>query len=138
MKDSLYQNLRERRCSGGNTALMNRYKRRLTNSAYSDNSVMSQLTIEKTLEGHAGCINTLDWSSSGEFLLSGSDDTRLNIYNAYNNFSLQCSIQSGHSANIFSAYFMPNTSDRIIISGAGDSEIKFDDWLSLRITPMNF
>lgn len=30
------------------------------NSAYSDNSVMSQLTIEKTLEGHAGCINTLE------------------------------------------------------------------------------
>lgn len=30
MKDSLYQNLRERRCSGGNTALMNRYKRRLS------------------------------------------------------------------------------------------------------------
>ena len=33
----------------------------------------------------------------------------------------------GHSANIFSAKFMPQTSDNIIISGAGDSEIRVFD-----------
>lgn len=41
--------------------------------------------------------------------------------------SLTYILYAGHSANIFSAYFMPNTSDRIIISGAGDSEVRIFD-----------
>lgn len=33
----------------------------------------------------------------------------------------------GHRANIFTAKFMPHTSDNIIVSGAGDSEIRIFD-----------
>ncbi|CAO3674315.1 unnamed protein product [Rhizopus stolonifer] len=37
------------------------------------------------------------------------------------------SSRAGHAANIFSAYFMPNTSDHIIISAAGDSQVRIFD-----------
>lgn len=32
----------------------------IVTSTYSDNSVISQLTLEKSLEGHTGCVNTLE------------------------------------------------------------------------------
>lgn len=83
------------------------------------------------------------WSLGGDKLLSGSDDTKLNIYLPFENYKLSHSISTGkmsthtniyslinlvgHRANIFSAKFMPQTSDNIIISGAGDSEIRIFD-----------
>lgn len=33
------------------------------------------------------------------------------------------SIETGHSANIFCTKFVPETSDELIVSGAGDAEV---------------
>ncbi|KAI9486355.1 MAG: WD40-repeat-containing domain protein [Benjaminiella poitrasii] len=85
------------------------------------------MALAKELPGHTGCINTLYWSKDGDKLLTGSDDTKLNIYLAYKDYKLEHSINTGHTANIFTAKFMPNTSDTIVISGAGDSEIRIFD-----------
>ncbi|KAI8640122.1 WD40-repeat-containing domain protein [Parasitella parasitica] len=93
----------------------------------SDQYIMSHMTLERELPGHTGCVNTLEWSSAGDKLLTGSDDTKLNIYLPFENYEIAATIDTGHRANIFSAKFMPQTSDNIIISGAGDSEIRIFD-----------
>ncbi|KAI8348017.1 WD40-repeat-containing domain protein [Choanephora cucurbitarum] len=94
------------------------------------------MTLEKELAGHSGCINTLDWSALGDLLLTGSDDTQLNIYSSYDNYKMLHTIDTGHTANIFTAKFMPQTSNRIILSGAGDAELRIFDVTNPR-TPLN-
>ncbi|KAK4518241.1 Transcription initiation factor TFIID subunit 9 [Mucor velutinosus] len=119
MSLGIQRHLRQRR-QYGSTRLFDK-------QIYADQYIMSNLTLERELPGHTGCVNTLDWSSAGDKLLTGSDDTKLNVYLTFENYELQTTIDTGHRANIFTAKFMPQTSDNIIVSGAGDSEIRIFD-----------
>lgn len=65
-------------------------------------------------------------------LASGSDDTYLNIwdYNPANlakPFTLNTSVSTGHTNNIFSVKFMPHSGDRTVVTCAGDSEVRVFD-----------
>ncbi|XP_030455167.1 protein ALTERED SEED GERMINATION 2 isoform X1 [Syzygium oleosum] len=86
-------------------------------------SLVQRLSHEKALEGHQGCVNAIAWNSSGSLLISGSDDTRINIW-SYSGRKLLHSIDTGHSANIFCTKFVPETSDELVVSGAGDAEVR--------------
>ncbi|GMY06996.1 protein ALTERED SEED GERMINATION 2 isoform X1 [Fagus crenata] len=86
-------------------------------------SLIRRLSLEKVMEGHQGCVNAVAWNSNGSLLISGSDDTRLNIW-SYNSRTLLHSIETGHSANIFCTKFVPETSDELVVSGAGDAEVR--------------
>ncbi|VFQ79017.1 unnamed protein product [Cuscuta campestris] len=86
-------------------------------------SMVRKLSLERELEGHQGCVNTIAWNSRGSLLISGSDDTRMNIWNYFNRKLLH-SIETGHSANIFCTKFVPETSDELVVSGAGDAEVR--------------
>ncbi|KAK4802642.1 hypothetical protein SAY86_000845 [Trapa natans] len=86
-------------------------------------SLVQRLSHEKELEGHTGCVNTISWNSRGSLLISGSDDTHINIW-SYSARKLLHSIDSGHSANIFCTKFVPETSDEQVVSGAGDAEVR--------------
>lgn len=72
------------------------------------------------------------WSKSGRLLASGSDDTHLNIW-SYNSdsstkqFALNTSVSTGHSQNIFSVKFMPQSNDRTVVTAAGDSQVRVFD-----------
>ncbi|KAI1613454.1 hypothetical protein EDD37DRAFT_218135 [Exophiala viscosa] len=99
---------------------------------YGDKTWVEDLDIVNELGAHTGCVNALSWSTSGNFLASGSDDTHLNIweYNPaglYNTFSLNTSVSTGHHANIFSVKFMPHSGDRKVVTCAGDSEVRVFD-----------
>ncbi|XP_063161604.1 DDB1- and CUL4-associated factor 6 isoform X2 [Candoia aspera] len=83
---------------------------------------IQRLKLEATLNVHDGCVNTICWNDTGEYILSGSDDTNLVITNPYSRKVLT-TIRSGHRANIFSAKFLPCTSDKQIISCSGDGVI---------------
>uniref|UniRef100_A0A672GQY8 Ddb1 and cul4 associated factor 6 n=1 Tax=Salarias fasciatus TaxID=181472 RepID=A0A672GQY8_SALFA len=83
---------------------------------------VQRLKLEATLNVHDGCVNTISWNDTGEYILSGSDDTFLVITNPYNK-KVKKSIRSGHRANIFSAKFMPHTNDQEIVSCSGDGII---------------
>ncbi|XP_037542451.1 DDB1- and CUL4-associated factor 6 [Nematolebias whitei] len=83
---------------------------------------VQRLKLEATLNVHDGCVNTISWNETGEYILSGSDDTFLVITNPYNK-KVKKSIRSGHRANIFSAKFMPHTNNQEIISCSGDGII---------------
>uniref|UniRef100_A0A2P2M8B7 WD and tetratricopeptide repeats protein 1 isoform X3 n=1 Tax=Rhizophora mucronata TaxID=61149 RepID=A0A2P2M8B7_RHIMU len=86
-------------------------------------SLIQRLSQEKELEGHQGCVNAISWNSKGSLLVSGSDDTRMNIW-SYTGQKLLHSIDTGHSANIFCTKFVPETSDELVVSGAGDAEVR--------------
>ncbi|XP_020400929.1 DDB1- and CUL4-associated factor 8 isoform X2 [Zea mays] len=86
-------------------------------------SLVQKLALEKEMEGHVGCVNAIAWNSSGSLLVSGSDDTRINLWN-YNNRELVHDIDTGHSANIFCTKFVPETCDEVVVSGAGDAEVR--------------
>ncbi|XP_051998331.1 DDB1- and CUL4-associated factor 6 isoform X4 [Xyrauchen texanus] len=83
---------------------------------------VQRLKLEATLNVHDGCVNTISWNDTGEYILSGSDDTNLVITNPYNR-KIKTTIRSGHRANIFSAKFMPHTNDQQIVSCSGDGII---------------
>ncbi|XP_063353583.1 DDB1- and CUL4-associated factor 6 isoform X2 [Pelmatolapia mariae] len=85
---------------------------------------VQRLKLEATLNVHDGCVNTISWNDTGEYILSGSDDTFLVITNPYNK-KVKKSIRSGHRANIFSAKFMPHTNDQEIVSCSGDGIIYY-------------
>ncbi|XP_058516583.1 DDB1- and CUL4-associated factor 6 isoform X5 [Ochotona princeps] len=44
---------------------------------------IQRLKLEATLNVHDGCVNTICWNDTGEYILSGSDDTKLVISNPY-------------------------------------------------------
>ncbi|CAN0838831.1 Protein ALTERED SEED GERMINATION 2 [Linum grandiflorum] len=86
-------------------------------------SLIRRLSQETEMEGHQGCVNAISWNSNGSLLISGSDDTRMNIW-SYAGRKLLHSIDTGHSANIFCTKFVPETSDELVVSGAGDAEVR--------------
>lgn len=72
------------------------------------------------------------WSKSGLLLASGSDDRNLNIHafqpeSSTSSFNFATSIVTGHTANIFSVKFMPHSNDRVLVSAAGDAEVRIFD-----------
>ncbi|ONK75623.1 uncharacterized protein A4U43_C03F18830 [Asparagus officinalis] len=86
-------------------------------------SLVQRLALEKEMKGHEGCVNTIAWNSKGTLLISGSDDMRINIW-SYSDRKLIHSIDTGHSSNIFCTKFVPETCDELVVSGAGDAEVR--------------
>ncbi len=77
-----------------------------------------------TLDSHRGCVNSVVWNESGSLLVSGSDDHRLVVTNPFSKKVL-ADVETAHRANIFSAKFLPATSDAKIVSCAGDGTLLF-------------
>ncbi|KAL8942590.1 MAG: hypothetical protein Q9216_001572 [Gyalolechia sp. 2 TL-2023] len=99
---------------------------------YGDRASVQDLDIVNELGGHSGCVNALSWSSSGRLLASGSDDQHLNIHcyqpeSSTAQFSLNTTVSTGHSANIFSVKFMPHSGDKTVVTCAGDAEVRVFD-----------
>ncbi|XP_066520867.1 DDB1- and CUL4-associated factor 6-like isoform X2 [Hoplias malabaricus] len=87
---------------------------------------VQRLKLEAALNVHDGCVNTICWNDTGEYLLSGSDDTKLVITSPYSR-KVFCSVHSQHRANIYSAKFMPESGDHWIVSSAGDGDIHYSN-----------
>ncbi|XP_067639974.1 DDB1- and CUL4-associated factor 6-like isoform X2 [Eurosta solidaginis] len=71
------------------------------------------------LHVHSGCVNTVCWNNTGEYLLSGSDDQCIAITNPHNQEVL-LKYKTAHRANIFSARFMPRSNGHSLVSCSGD------------------
>uniref|UniRef100_A0A7N0UM05 WD and tetratricopeptide repeats protein 1 n=1 Tax=Kalanchoe fedtschenkoi TaxID=63787 RepID=A0A7N0UM05_KALFE len=93
-------------------------------------SLIRRLSLESELEGHQGCVNAISWNTKGTLLISGSDDTRINIW-SYTSRDLVQTIETGHTANIFCTKFLPETSDELVVSGAADAEVRLFNLSSL-------
>ena len=64
-------------------------------------SLVERLGLECELEGHAGCVNCLEWNREGSILASGSDDLQIILWDPFRHKKM-CSIDTGHQGNIFS------------------------------------
>lgn len=85
-------------------------------------SCMTELT------GHTGCVNALGWSSDDQFIVSGSDDKCINLYNALGKDRTPRSrFFTGHQSNIFQSKFMPNQNNRKIVSCARDGAVRLTE-----------
>ena len=91
-----------------------------------------RLRVELTLEGHEGCVNRVSWSDEGTWLVSGSDDRKLIIWNhVWNPTSDESSarlrpiakINTPHRSNIFGAKFLPCTGNTKLVSCAMDHAV---------------
>lgn len=87
---------------------------------------MKRLEQDGILKGHEGCVNCLDWSSSGRILASGSDDFQLCLWDPFRKKRLQ-SINTKHYGNIFSVKFLPKHNDTFIATAAADKSIMLFD-----------
>ncbi|KAK9280058.1 hypothetical protein L1049_013743 [Liquidambar formosana] len=75
------------------------------------------------LSGHAGCVNTVEFNSTGDLLVSGSDDRQV-IFWDWTNKTKKFSYPSGHLDNIFQTRIMPFTDDRKIVTSSGDGQVR--------------
>ncbi|KAI0228941.1 WD and tetratricopeptide repeats protein 1 [Lamellibrachia satsuma] len=89
-------------------------------------SMIRRLGLEKELEGHSGCVNCLEWNADGSLLVSGSDDVQVIIWNPFT-YEAVSKIRTGHTGNIFSVKFLPNSNDATLVSGAADCKICVHD-----------
>ncbi|XP_069129102.1 DDB1- and CUL4-associated factor 6-like isoform X2 [Argopecten irradians] len=97
-------------------------KSKLYNAAKGNKEFVQRLKLERKLEAHTGCVNTICWNNTGHTILSGSDDQHLVVTDPFNNKKV-LSIRSGHRANIFSAKYLPTSGDKQIVSCSGDGKI---------------
>jgi len=101
---------------------------RLKHSVRESGEIIQRMRLMKRLDVHQGCVNTLSWNKNGTLLLSGSDDHKLVISNPFTSKKVH-EVHTSHRANIFSAKFLPETSDLKLVSCAGDGMILYTDIL---------
>lgn len=87
-------------------------------------SFIQRFGILRKLPVHNGCVNTLQWNTTGEYLLSGSDDQHLILTHGYN-YKVLVDYETCHNANIFSAKFLPCCGDKKIVSCSGNGVIVY-------------
>ena len=63
-------------------------------------TVAERLQLERKLECHNGCVNTLNFNGSGDLLASGSDDLEVVVWD-WAKGKKMFSYESGHIANVF-------------------------------------
>jgi len=74
--------------------------RRLQKNYGGSSYTMGRLALQKKLKSHRGCVNTLSFNSSGDKLVSGSDDCHIKIWDPHE-CTLIHSFHAQHSSNIF-------------------------------------
>lgn len=83
---------------------------------------MKSLNLYGKLEGHEGCVNAVEFNSSGDLVVSGSDDRQVMFWNWASKTRL-FAYPSGHTDNIFQTKIMPFTDDSRIVTSAGDGQV---------------
>ncbi|GMP49687.1 hypothetical protein CsSME_00016595 [Camellia sinensis var. sinensis] len=85
--------------------------------------LVNQIDLYGKLNGHAGCVNTVQFNSTGDLLVSGSDDRQVMFWN-WAMKKLEFSYPSGHLDNIFQVRIMPFTDDRKIVTSSADGQVR--------------
>ncbi|XP_058459323.1 DDB1- and CUL4-associated factor 8 [Malaya genurostris] len=94
--------------------------------AYGSKHVVERLTMLHRLNKHGGCVNSVNFNSSGMLLASGSDDLKINLWNWQTN-KLVHSIASGHKMNVFQTKFVEASgyhNEIEIISTGRDGQVR--------------
>jgi WD40 repeat protein len=81
------------------------------------------------LDLHDGCVNTVKWNRDGRFLVTGSDDRTVKIWDfrhGFDNAILRHTVQTSHRSNIFCAESSPGDPS-ILVSCAADGTLFRND-----------
>ena len=86
------------------------------------------------LRGHDGCVNTIQFDETGNYLASGSDDTQICLWDVSELTHgprrvprLLRKVQTDHVDNIFGASFVPGSNGSRVVTTAGDGMITLID-----------
>jgi WD40 repeat protein len=77
------------------------------------------------LHSHRGCVNTARWDPTGSFLVSGSDDRTVKIWDFRKNLNdakLVHTVRTSHRSNIFCAEMSP-IDQNIVVSCSADGTL---------------
>ncbi|CAL5334417.1 unnamed protein product [Camellia sinensis] len=96
--------------------------------------LVNQIDLYGKLNGHAGCINTVQFYSTGDLLVSGSDDRQVMFWN-WAMKKLEFSYPSGHLDNIFQVRIMPFTDDRKTVTSSADGQASQRGYSRIMVTP---
>ena len=83
----------------------------------------SDISLEKTLEGHSDSVNSVAYSPDGQTLASGSNDETIKVWNVKTGNLLQT--LKGHSELVYSVAYSPD--GQTLASGSYDNTIKLWD-----------
>lgn len=92
-----------------------------------------QLNLMKKLPVHDGCVNTICWNKTGEYILSGSDDRNLCItkptciFDNSKDYTVRLKLPTRHLGNIFDAQFMPFRDDSLLVSCSSEGPVIVHD-----------
>ncbi|KAK6144486.1 hypothetical protein DH2020_021306 [Rehmannia glutinosa] len=95
------------------------YSRRVSASQ----TLIEHIDLYGKLNGHKGCVNTVAFTSTGEILLSGSNDLQIMLWD-WATEKLICSYPFGHFLEILQARFMPLTDDCKIVTSSADCQVR--------------
>ncbi|KHN33442.1 DDB1- and CUL4-associated factor 8-like [Glycine soja] len=85
--------------------------------------LVKSLDLYGKLDGHEGCVNAVEFNSTGDLLVSGSDDRQVMFWNWASKTRL-FAYPSGHTDNIFQTKIIPFTDDCRIVTSAGDGQVR--------------
>ncbi|CAG9768911.1 unnamed protein product [Ceutorhynchus assimilis] len=83
--------------------------------------LIQRLGCSFELEGHQGCVNCLEWTADGSILASGSDDTKVILWDPVRRKQIH-TVATNHFGNIFSVKFL-GINNSLIATAAGDCRV---------------
>ncbi|XP_058753569.1 uncharacterized protein LOC131626751 [Vicia villosa] len=94
-----------------------------THHFYASQVLVQNLNLYAKLEGHEGCVNAVEFNSTGDVIVSGSDDRQVVFWN-WESKSKLFDYHSGHEENVFQTKIMPFSDDSRIVTSAGDGQVR--------------
>ena len=95
-------------------------------------ALLRRIELRAVLEEHDGCVNTVSWNTAGTQLVSGSDDCRIAVWDAWDPSAARharrrCVVNTGHVRNIFCAKFQPDSGDTKVATCSLDGTVRLQD-----------
>jgi DDB1- and CUL4-associated factor 8 len=79
--------------------------------------------LSRSLNGHKGCVNAIDFNKDGSKMVTGSDDCKIFLWDWAQSRQL-LNFTSGHKSNVFQSKFIPGTNDSQIVTCARDGQVR--------------
>lgn len=109
------------RQNGSNSKLQSHYL--FQRRCYGSLHCVKRLELMYKLDGHYGCVNSLNFHQNGTLLASGSDDMKVILWDWKLGTSL-LKITTHHTGNVFQSKFLNLSSDLHIVTCARDGQVR--------------